>query len=298
MNKKKNTLMIINPAAGQSDVKPSLGEILEYFSHNGLETTVIFTEIDRNAEAIVKECGKNRDLIVCCGGDGTLNEVASGMIRRGLTMPLGYIPTGTTNDMAQNLGLPDGFLDAAKEIVEGMAIERDLGVFNESTYFTYIASFGAFTESSYETPQWSKNLFGHSAYVIDGIRRVGTLKAYSLRAVIDGTEIIEGDFVFGSVSNSISVGGFLKFDKNIVKFDDGGMELLLIRFPKSAIEWTTILDGLIRRDFDNELIYYITASSVNLHFENEVAWTLDGEYGGDHRDVDIGVLPKAYRIVH
>lgn len=294
----KKVLMIINPAAGQMNIKPMLGEILELFSQARQTVSVVFTEVDRSATQIVEEMARGYDMIVCCGGDGTLKEVATGLIHSGLQTPVGYIPAGTTNDMASTLEISEGNVDAARDIIDGTIYPHDVGIFNGDHYFNYVASFGAFTETSYETPQWAKNYLGYSAYILNGIKRVGQLQAYQATVTIDDEEPITDSFIFGSVSNATSVAGFLKFDEKSLALDDGLFEVLLIRFPNSPVDLTMIFDGMIRQDFSNPFLTHRKVKRISFEFDEPVGWTVDGEFGGNCETVEIDILRRGLKLVH
>jgi len=222
----KQLLLIMNPAAGTKKANPHLPEILSVFGRAGYACQCFMTQKRGDGTELAARFGAAADLIVCIGGDGTFNEVISGVCASGCPTPIGYVPAGSTNDFAASLGLSKNILQAAKDTVEGEALSFDVGRFADR-HFTYVASFGAFTKTSYATPQSVKNILGHTAYVLGGIKELSSLHAYPVTAVLDGKLRIKGDFIFGAVSNSTSVGGVLNLDPKMVDMNDGLFEVLL-----------------------------------------------------------------------
>ena len=295
-NQTKKVLLIINPTAGKTRVKSKILDIADLFRKNGYAATTLTTAKKGDAADFVKQYASEHDLIVCCGGDGTLNEIISGFMQSASQLPIGYIPTGTTNDMAKTLHLPKSIKKAAHMIQNEQPIYQDIGMFNTTHYFSYIASFGAFTKVSYATPQWLKNRFGHLAYVLDGIRSVGDIHPYRLKVTADNLED-EDEFIFGSVTNSCSVGGMFQFKREDVCLNDGKFEVLLIRNPRNPVELRRILYGLIHKKFDKKSILFFHANQVTFEFEKETAWTVDGEFAGQSHKVQIENLHNAIKII-
>jgi YegS/Rv2252/BmrU family lipid kinase len=289
-------LLIINPAAGMSKKKFRVFQIADWFRRKGYEVTVLTTTKKGDAVEFVVRYAPENDLVVCCGGDGTLNEVITGSMRLACRKPIGYLPAGTTNDMARSLRLPSNIKKAAKIVAGENPVAQDIGSFNETQYFTYIASFGAFTEVSYATPQWLKNRLGHFAYVLDSVRRLGEIRPYRIKVLHDGAEE-EGEFIFGSVSNSSSIGGVLHLDGSQVSLNDGRFEVLLIRNAPNLLEFQKILHDLKHRNFQNEFIEFFHTDRILLRFEQEADWTLDGEYAGGPREVEIKNLHDAVSLI-
>lgn len=283
----KRLLLIYNASAGRQKVKLMLPSILDVFAQEGYLTTVVPTQARGDAGKAASGLGAGFDRVVCCGGDGTLNETVSGLMRIHDTMrpPLGYIPTGTTNDFSRNLSLPRGTEKLALTACGGVPRAIDLGRAGEN-WFTYVAAFGLFTDVSYSTSQNAKNLLGHTAYVIEGASRLASVKSYTMR-VECGERVIEDEFIYGMVGNTVSVGGLLNLSQDLVKLDDGLFEVLLVRKPKNALELQSIVRTLINQkreteEQDNGLVLGFSASQVTFACQEAVPWTLDGEFGGEH----------------
>ncbi|MBE5876960.1 MAG: YegS/Rv2252/BmrU family lipid kinase [Lachnospiraceae bacterium] len=284
--KKKRMLLIYNPKAGKGKIKNSLSDIIEIFVQAGFEVTVYSTGKHGDATQLVADRERGcYDLVVCCGGDGTLNEVVTGMMACEEILPIGYIPAGSTNDFAQSVGIPANSKKAAHAIVEGKCTAYDVGLFNESR-FVYIAAFGLFTEVSYGTDQNLKNLLGHTAYILEGAKSLSSVKSYKVR-VETGQEVIEEKVIYGMITNTTSVGGYKKLTDNTVRLDDGEFEVTLIRVPQNPVELNNIMVSLVSGRLNAECIYSMKASHVRIVAEDVISWTLDGEYGGQHKEVNI-----------
>ncbi|MBQ3817189.1 MAG: YegS/Rv2252/BmrU family lipid kinase, partial [Clostridia bacterium] len=231
----KKLLLILNPKSGKAKIKSDLLDIVSIFSRGGYDVTVYPTKKQSDATKKAESLKQgDYDIVVVCGGDGTLNEVVTGFMNSSVKITLGYIPYGTLNEWSSGLNISRDPLKAAEDILNGREIELDIGKFNDK-YFTYTASFGAFTEASYSAPQEAKNVFGQAAYFFEGIRSLGNIKPLHLKFECDGKEI-EDDFIFGAVSNSMSVGGIVKFAENAVKLNDGKFEVMLIKFPDNILK--------------------------------------------------------------
>ncbi len=285
---RKKLLFIINPNAGKTAIKDALFEIIMVFSEAGYEVVTYPTTGPTDAERKVKTDGADYDLIVCAGGDGTLENTVSGYMLMGeKKVPVGYIPCGSTNDFARTMEIPANKVQAAKDIINGSPRCLDVGQFAEK-YFIYIASFGVFTEVSYNTNQSLKKVLGHSAYIVEGIKDLTNVKAYKLEADFDG-KLVTGEFIFGMITNSLSVGGFkLRGTKHVV-LDDGKFDCLLVRKPSSVADIQKILMQVLTNNIeDKDDIFFISkASRVVIRSEEEIKWTLDGEFGGAHKEVTI-----------
>lgn len=291
----KKALFIYNPHAGRAMIRHYLVDILDIFAQGGMEVTVYPTKKQGDAtDKVVADAG-DYEIVICSGGDGTLDEVVTGMMKKKKRIPIGYIPAGTTNDFAKSLQIPAGMSAAAKTIVKGKAFQTDIGSFNDDT-FVYIAAFGIFTDVSYETDQQIKNVLGHMAYVLEGAKRVGTYPSYrfTIRA---NNMLIEDEFLYGMVTNSSSVGGFSNVTGSNVKLDDGLFEVTLIKKPATVMEFNEIMVALVSGRIDTHLIYCFKTSHIEFDSKEKIAWTLDGEYGGDHDRVVIRNNMKALSIL-
>lgn len=290
----KKLLFVYNPKAGKAKIKSRLADVLDIFAKAGYEMTVYPTQKSGDAVTIVQERSPEYDIVVCSGGDGTLDEVVTGMMRSGFSTSIGYIPAGSTNDFGGSLALPKNMLNAAQVIVDGKDFPCDVGAFNDDV-FVYIAGFGLFTEVSYGTDQQVKNVLGHMAYLLEGMKSLSNIRSYKMKVKYDGQEI-ENDFIYGMITNSVSVGGFKRITGKHVKLDDGVFEVTLIKRPTNPIELNNIAVALLNRDIDVDGMYCFTASELEIETEEPVAWTLDGEYGGDHKHVKIRNCNKAINI--
>ncbi len=285
----------MNPCAGTKKANKYLTDILVLFGKNGYESTVHLTEAAGDGKNFVKQNAKNFDLIVAIGGDGTFNEVLEGVIKSGADVEIGYIPAGSTNDFANSLKLSKNILKAAGDIMDGTAVQIDIGSFNGRN-FSYVASFGAFAEVSYKTPQNVKNTLGHLAYAFEGIKDIANLKSKHLRFVADGT-VIEDDFIFGAICNSTSVGGVINLDPKMVDLSDGLFELLLIRLPKDLFELNEIVVALSSKKYKTKMITFISAKSILIETTENINWTLDGEYARGEEIIKVENLNKAIKLI-
>ena len=296
----KKLLFVYNPRAGKEMLKPRLSDVLDIFVKAGYEVTVHPTQAYRDAYYQIKEYEVGKyDLIACSGGDGTIDEVATGMMKRREmgkdVVPVGYIPAGTTNDFAKSLHIPRKPLAAADNAVKGVPFPCDIGKFNDSV-FVYIAAFGIFTDVSYETDQAVKNVLGHMAYILEGAKRIFNIPSYKIKVEHDG-EVIEDEFIFGMVTNSRSVGGFSNMvGKNIV-FDDGLFEVTLIKTPKNPIALQEIIAALLIEQVDTKHMYTFKTKKITFDSVEEIPWTLDGEFSGEQDYVEIENVQKAMEIM-
>ena len=291
----KKLLFVVNGHSGKGQIKNKLLDIIDIMIKEGYHVQVHTTQEREDATKVVREQAKYYDLVVCSGGDGTLDEAVTGMMQSEVRTPLGYIPAGSTNDFANSLEIPKDMIQAAKTAVLGVPFSCDVGEFN-GDYFIYVAAFGIFTEVSYATSQELKNALGHVAYILEGAKRLHTIKSYHMRVEYDGNEI-EGDFLLGMITNSTSVGGFKNMTGKDVKLDDGMFEVTLIHKPKNIIELNTIIASLTNLKDETDLIDSFRADSVKFYSEEEIPWTLDGEFGGDHKEVQIKDHCKAVDIM-
>lgn len=294
MNKK--LLLIVNPCSGRAKMRTELLRVVEILSEGGYTVTVYPTKARGDATDYVLNLSENEyEIIVVCGGDGTLNEVITGLMKSGLHIALGYIPSGTLNEWSSGLGIARSIPKAAEDITNGKKIKLDIGKFGDK-YFSYTASFGAFTDASYSAPQDIKNMLGQAAYFFEGIKSLGNIKPIHLKFKTEDREI-EGDFLFGAVSNSMSVGGIVKFDESVVKLNDGRFEILLIRNPDNILKLQPIIDGILKRDFDKEGIEFFTAESVTVTGAGGLSWTLDGEYAEGTDEIVISNMHNAIELI-
>lgn len=291
----KKMLFIYNPNSGTGVLKPKLSDVLDIFVKAGYEVTVYPTQKRYDAVEKIQSYTEKYDLVVCSGGDGTLDEVVTGMEMRKDRTPVGYIPAGTTNDFAASLDIPKDILEAAATAVSGVPFPCDVGQFNDD-YFIYIAAFGLFTDVSYETKQSMKNILGHLAYVLEGTKRIFNIPSYKLKVTHDG-EVIEDEFIFGMVTNSRSVGGFKGIIGGNVTFDDGVFEVTLIKTPKNPIELNELLGALVLRQINPDRMYSFKSGNIRFECEEEIPWTLDGEFGGAHADVTVRNKKQSLEIM-
>lgn len=281
----KKMLFVINPNAGMRKAKRYLSDILGEFCQAGYTIITHVTSGPGDASQAVMRYAQAVDLVVCCGGDGTFNETVNGILQCSAPTPIGYIPAGSTNDFAASLNLPIQPLEAVQNIIEGHAVAYDIGQFDQR-YFTYVASFGAFTRASYATPQSVKNALGHTAYILEGIKDISQIRSLHVKMELDN-EVIEDDFLFGSISNSTSVGGILTLDPNKVDMCDGKFEILLVRAPKSISEIHECIQALQSKQYDCQMITFRSSSRIRVTSDPEMTWTLDGERAEGAEILDI-----------
>ena len=291
----KKMLFIYNPNSGMGLLKPKLSDVLDIFVKGGYEVTVYPTQKYHDAVRKMGEYEEQYDLVACSGGDGTLDEVVTGMMKREDKVPIGYIPAGTTNDFASSLHISKNMLEAADTVVNGVPFACDVGEFNED-YFVYIAAFGLFTDVSYETKQSMKNVLGHLAYILEGAKRIFNIPSYRIKVTHDG-ETIEDEFIYGMVTNSRSVGGFKGITGKNVVFDDGKFEVTLFKTPRNPMELNEILGALALRKINPKRMYSFKTNEVHFETEEEIPWTLDGEFGGVHEEVVVKDCQKALEIM-
>lgn len=291
----KKMLFIYNPHAGKASIRSNLLDIIDIFTKAGYEVTAQPTQKKGDAiSATINKAGRY-DILVCSGGDGTIDEVVTGMMQRNERIPIGYVPAGTTNDFARSLKIPRTMMKAAQAIVDGRAFGCDIGSFNGDA-FVYIAAFGLFTDVSYLTDQNMKNVLGHMAYLLEGAKRLNSYPSYHMKFEANGT-VIEDDFMYGMITNSVSVGGFKNITGRNVKLDDGVFEVTLVKKPKTVSELNQLMTSLVMRDVDTDCMYCFKTSQITFECEDEVPWTLDGEYGGHQRKVTIQNEMQAIEII-
>lgn len=291
-------ILLINPNAGRKTILQSLGGVVQVFAERGDLVTVAETQGPEQAAQIIKEAVEARpDLLICCGGDGTLSDTVNHILETGAKVPLGYIPTGTTNDFASSLKLFRQPVRAARQIAEGTARPLDVGRF-EQRGFIYVASFGAFTQASYQTTQSQKNSLGQLAYILEGIKELSDLKSYEVRVETAEGAVCEGEYLFGSMSNSTSFGGVVKLDRRKVDFSDGKLELLLVKNPKNLSELNRIIGSVMSGKFDEEMITFVQTERAVFTCAQPMPWSLDGEYAAGNDRVEIAAVPQAIELYY
>ncbi len=293
---KKKLLLIVNPKAGKSGYKLGFADVMLTLSEGGYDTTVRFTEGRGDATRFAAQHAKEFDTVACVGGDGTLSEVVAGLMQVPNPPPLGYIPLGSTNDVANTLGLPKNAVEAARVIVEGEPRPFDVGGFQNDAFFTYVAAFGAFTEVSYATPQNEKAHLGYLAYMLRAAGALPKLESIHTKIEYEGG-VIEGDVLYGGVSNSTRVAGVVKLKKDLVSLSDGMFEVLLVPTPKSLADFTRSATGLLGQKYDGVNVILIQSSNLTVTFDKPIAWTRDGEDGGAHQVVHLCNHPSAVQII-
>ena len=272
----KKALLILNPRAGQRRANRFLADIIRLFCENDYRTEVYVTGQSGDATRyLAAQPADAFDLVICAGGDGTLNETIAGLLHAGLRCPIGYIPCGSTNDYAASIGLSGDVMQAARDIMEGQPHCLDIGTFN-GRYFVYTATCGAFARTSYTTSQAAKNVLGHLAYVFEGVKDLASIRPIHLKVETEN-QSIEDDFLICSVTNSTSVGGILRLDSQLVALDDGRFEVTLVRNPVTPQQLSTVLYGLTTQDVPNEMIYFFSAQHITFTGTAPVEWTVDGE---------------------
>jgi YegS/Rv2252/BmrU family lipid kinase len=293
----KKMLFIYNPNAGKGVLKPRLSDVLDIFVKAGYELEVYPTQCYKDAYKQIVHMKDGYDMVVCSGGDGTLDEVVTGMMKRAKIrrVPIGYIPTGTTNDFATSLHISRDVLEAADNAVHGKPFACDVGTFNHDI-FVYVAAFGLFTDVSYQTDQKLKNALGHAAYVLEGVKRLSNIPSYHIK-VTSGDLVLEDEFMIGMISNSKSVAGFRNITGKDVQLDDGEFEVTLIKKPKSLLELQEIIASLLIETFNTNYMYTFKTSEIILESKEEIPWTLDGEFGGHHDMVQIMNKRQALEIM-
>lgn len=290
----KKLLFIINPKAGKIQTRNELLKILDIFTKYGYEISTYPTQSCGDAKNVTSERAKDYDLLVCSGGDGTLSEVVSGMMASEKKIPIGYIPAGSANDFAHNFDIPKNKVKAASLLMEGRPYPCDVGAFNDSN-FIYVAAFGIFTDVPYETKQEVKNVIGYLAYILEGMKRLNKFKPYKL-TIECNNNIIEDEFILGMVTNSTSVAGFKNKADEPVLLDDGLFEVTLVKKPHNPIELQEIISALLTQNHTKHLLSFKT-DKITIKSEEDIAWTLDGEYGGKYTLVNIKNLRQAVTFI-
>ena len=283
----KKLMLIVNPSAGRGGYRYYFGEAMKTLADGGFRTELFFTGGPEDATEFARAYAAEFDAVACIGGDGTLSEVIGGLMKIPNPPPIGYIPMGTTNDVASTIGLPkNDTIGAARRIVEGTPHPFDVGGFGKDRYFAYIAAFGAFTEVSYATPQDQKRALGHLAYVLQGAQQLGKIEKLPVRVEYDDG-VFEGELVYGSMSNSTSVAGIVRLRDEMVSLGDGKSELVLVRDPGNMIALGELVDSVLSQRFDSDKLVILHTTKARFTFDKPVAWTRDGEAGGEHTTVEL-----------
>ena len=291
----KQMLFILNPKAGTRKAAKVLVDILDIFNRAGYRVEVYVTEGPGDACSAIQKMAAGKDLVVCCGGDGTFNETVTGLMESGLDIPVGYLPAGSTNDFANSMNLSTDLLAAARQIVDGAPQDLDLGKFGDR-YFSYVASFGAFSRTSYNTPQGIKNALGHTAYILSGIQELSQIRKIPMRFELDD-EVLEDDFIFGAVCNSTSIGGILTLNPDQVDMGDGRFELLLVRAPRDLSEITECIMAVQKQQYNCRMMSFRTVQNAKIIVEKGLDWTLDGEKAEDIHEVSVQNLYHAIHLI-
>lgn len=292
----KKMLFVYNPKSGKGQVRTGLAAIIETFSAADYDVTVYPTRQAMDACETVQSRAGEFDLIVCSGGDGTLDEVVTGLMESGVSRTVGYIPTGSTNDYAVSIGIPRQMEQAASVIIDGAPFACDIGKFNEKDYFVYVAAFGILTDVSYQTKQELKNVLGHAAYIVEGMKRIGSWRAYAME--IESEEFSgRGDFVYGMITNSNSVGGIKGLPGKDVALNDGLFEVMLVRAPQDLLDWQKIIGALLTNDESSQSVIRFKTRKLVITSDEPVAWTRDGENGGEHHRVELENMKQVLEIM-
>lgn len=292
----KKLLLILNPCSGKKKASHALADVVNVFNRGGYDVTVYITAARGDATKVVGQRAPEFDLVVCAGGDGTFNETISGLLAGGHDTPIGYLPAGSTNDFASSLHLSKNLVEAARDIVEGTPRRLDVGRFNDR-YFSYVASFGAFTRASYATSQNVKNALGHLAYLLSGIKELAYIRSRRLRFTLDDGRVLEDEYIFGAISNSTSVAGILTLSEDLVDMNDGVFELLLVRKPENLLELNDCVLALTTQDYHTPMLTFTSARSVEIEAPEDMDWTLDGEREPGRAHCRAENLHDAIRIV-
>ena len=291
----RKLFLIINPESGMGRIKPELFKVCNTLSSGGYLVTVFLTTKKGDATEAAKTLDSSYETIVVCGGDGTLNEVITGLMNNPNTYKVGYIPSGTLNEWSSGLNISRNIVKAASDVINGREIFLDVGQFKDK-YFSYTASFGAFTAASYSTPQNVKNVLGQMAYVFEGIKELGAIKPIHMKFQSDD-EFYEGNYLFGAISNAMSIGGIIKFDKNEVALNDGVFEVILIEEPETLTDLNQTIDAIMTKKFDSKCIKQFTTRHLTVYSDDIVDWTLDGEHAQSEKFIDIINLHNAIQFI-
>lgn len=285
------TLMIVNLEAGKGDFENQLSFVVMELKNNGFDVVIKYTEKNLGADKIIEQYKSEYDLLIVCGGDGTLNQAVTALTNLNKKVSVSFIPTGTTNDFAKTLKLPKKGIEIAQNIINSKALKTDTGIFNNK-YFNYIVAFGAFTEVAYNTDRKSKKQFGVLAYVLNCIKQIKNIKPYKIKVYFDN-EIIEDEFIYGGISNSLSIGGFKWFKPEDISLSDGRFEVILIKKPKNILGYIGIIKSILLKDYSEDInIIYSQDEKLKIESEDQIEWTIDGEAAGAYNKIEISNINK------
>lgn len=290
----KNLFLVANPASGTGKIKTQLFNVVNILSQE-YRVTVYITKKRGDATKEAASLDSSFDTIVVCGGDGTLNEVITGLMQNKNSFRLGYIPSGTLNEWSSGLKISKDMKKAAVDILFDNEISLDIGRFSD-LYFTYTASFGAFTEASYSAPQDIKNVLGKLAYFLEGIKTLESIRPIHLKFTCND-KVIEDDFIFGTISNSLSVGGVVHYDETVVELGDGNFEVLLLHYPRNLNDLNNLISAILTRDLNKDGITFLQTNKVIIEKADKVEWTLDGEYVAPKEKIIVENLHNAVTFI-
>lgn len=291
----KKMLLVYNPRSGKQTIARSLSNIINVFTKGGYDVICHPTQSKGDCLEITSKRASEFDMVVIAGGDGTLNEAVNGFMKAGYSRSFGYIPSGSTNDFSHSVGIPIRPIDAARTIIDGQPVLCDLGCLNDR-YFTYVAGFGTLTEVSYTTPQNFKNIFGFSAYLLEGIAALSQIESFNISFESD-VRSGSGEYLLGLVTNTLHVAGLKNQILPDIKLDDGLFEVLLVKRPKNLRDINTIAAGLLSKKLDSECIDCFKTTSITISSDTPISWTLDGENGGKSRLSEIKIHNRAVSVI-
>lgn len=292
----KKMLLVVNPVSGKKMAKQYMMRMINRFDQAGYNVTACCTQINKNAYDIVKNRGREFDIVVCCGGDGTLKETVCGIMELGLDIPVGYLPMGSTNDFAHSMNIPTDVFEAVEAIINGEPKPVDIGKFGDEN-FIYVAGFGNFTAISYSANQKLKNVLGKNAYYLQAVKEFFRMKPFHARVEADG-EFFEGDYFYGEASNSYSIAGMPVLHNMGVEFDDGKHELILVEMFKSPMDILRLANDMVHKTVaDNPSVIIRHCDHIKFMFDEPTPFTLDGEFGGEHLEVEAKTLKHAVKIM-
>jgi len=292
---KKSMLLVFNPKSGVQSFPGRLFEVVDKFTSAGFLVTAYPTQAPGEVGSIVTTCANEYDYLVCSGGDGTIGEAIGALLALEKRPAFGLIPSGTVNDFAASLGIPKDVLAAADVITGAVSGAVDIGRFGDK-YFSYVAAFGIFTDVSYATPQNTKNLLGRLAYLLEGIKRFRSIKTSRCEFVLDG-EVISGDFLLGIVGNAHSIASVRLPAEIGVRMEDGLFEVILIQIPKTLKDHQDIISSLFTQEIKTDLLTIRKAKKISFASAEPVAWTLDGDFGGEYTEIDIENIHHALEVI-